>query len=61
MRRLTLSVAIGAAVLLVTAGVIGAAVSIDFGAKTEQRLAAHAEQLFGVNNPVAASSTADLV
>ena len=60
MRKRTLWVAIGAAVLLVTAGVVTAAVSIDFGAKTEQRLAAHSEQLFGVNNPLDASSTADL-
>ena len=60
MRKRTLWVGIGAALLLVTAGVVGAAVSIDFGAKTEQRLAAHSEQLFGVNNPLDASSTADL-
>ena len=60
MRKRTLWVGIGAAVLLVTAGVVGAAVSIDFGAKTEHRLAAHSEQLFGVNKPVEASSTADL-
>ena len=56
----TLWVGIGAALLLVTAGVVGAAVSIDFGAKTEQRLAAHSEQLFGVNKPLDASSTVDL-
>ena len=60
MRRRTLWVGIGAVLLLVTAGVVGAAVSIDFGAKTEQRLASHSEQLFGVNRPVDASSTADL-
>jgi hypothetical protein len=59
MRKRTLWMGIGAALLLVTAGVVGAAVSIDFGAKTEQRLAAHSEQLFGVNNPIEASSTAD--
>jgi hypothetical protein len=60
MRQRTLWVGIGAALLLVTAGVVGATVSIDFGAKTEQRLAAHSEQFFGVNNPLEASSTADL-
>ena len=60
MRKRTLWVAIGAAVLLVTAGVVTAAVSIDFGAQTQQQLTAHAEQLFGVNNPLEASSTADL-
>jgi hypothetical protein len=60
MQTRTLWVAIGAAVLLVTAGVVGAAVSVDFGARTEHRLASHSEQLFGVNNPLQASSTADL-
>jgi Alkaline phosphatase PhoX len=60
MRTRTLWVAIGAAVLLLTAGVVGAAVSVDFGAKTKHRLATHAEQLFGVNDPLEASSTADL-
>jgi hypothetical protein len=59
MRKSTLWVAIGAAVL-VTAGVVVAAVSVDFGAQNQQQLAAHAEQLFGVNNPLEASSTVDL-
>jgi hypothetical protein len=44
----------------VTAGVVTAAVSVDFGAQNQQQLAAHAEQLFGVNNPLEASSTVDL-
>ena len=60
MRKTKLSVAIGAAVLLVTAGVVTAAVSVDFGAQTQQQLGQRAEQLFGVNNPLDASSTADL-
>ncbi len=58
MRKRTLWVAIGAALLLVTGGVVGATVSIDFGARTEERLAAHSEQLFGVNKPVAAAAAA---
>lgn len=60
MRKTKLWVAIGAAVLLVTAGVVTAAVSVDFGAQTQQQLGQRAEQLFGVNNPLDASSTADL-
>jgi hypothetical protein len=60
MRKTKLWVAIGAAVVLVTAGVVAAAVSVDFGAQTQQQLEQRAEQLFGVNNPLDASSTADL-
>jgi hypothetical protein len=60
MRKTKLWVAIGAAALLVTAGAVAAAVSIDFGIQTQQQLSQRAEQLFGVNNPLAASSTADL-
>ena len=60
MPKRTLWIAIGAAVLLVTAGAIGAAVLVDVGAQNEQQLGAHAEQYFGVNNPLEASSTADL-
>jgi hypothetical protein len=60
MPKRTLWIAIGAAVLLVTAGAIGAAVLVDVGAQNQQQLAAHAEQYFGVNNPLEASSTADL-
>jgi Alkaline phosphatase PhoX len=60
MRNTKLWVAIGAAVLLVTAGVVTAAVSVDFGAQTQQQLGQRAEQLFGVNNPLDASLTADL-
>jgi hypothetical protein len=57
--RTRIWVAIGAAALIVTAAVT-AAVSVDFGAQNQQQLAAHAEQLFGVNNPLEASSSADL-
>jgi hypothetical protein len=60
MRNTKLWVAIGAAVLLLAAGVVTAAVSVDFGAQTQQSLKQRAEQLFGVNNPLDASSTADL-
>src|SRR4051794_32264429 len=60
MPKRTLWIAIGAAVLLVTAGAVGAAVLVDVGAQNQQQLAAHAEQYFGVNNPLEASSTADL-
>lgn len=60
MPKRTLWIAIGAAVLLMTAGAIGAAVLVDVGAQNQQQLAAHAEQYFGVNNPLEASSTADL-
>jgi hypothetical protein len=60
MRNTKLWVAIGAAVLLLGAGVVTAAVSVDFGAQTQQSLKQRAEQLFGVNNPLDASSTADL-
>jgi hypothetical protein len=60
MRKTKLWVAVGGAVLLVTAGVVTAAVSVDFGAQTQQQLGQRAEQLFGVNNPLDASSTADL-
>jgi hypothetical protein len=35
-------------------------VLVDVGAQNQQQLAAHAEQYFGVNNPLEASSTADL-
>jgi hypothetical protein len=60
MRKSKLWVAIGAAVLFVTAGVVTAAVSVDFGLQTQTQLSQRAEQLFGVNNPLAASSTVDL-
>jgi len=39
-----------------TAGAAGAT-GYDFGATREQQLRAHSEPLFGVVNPVAASST----
>jgi hypothetical protein len=41
-------VALGTAVLLVTAGVVTAAVSVDFGLQTQNQLGQRAEQLFGV-------------
>jgi hypothetical protein len=48
MRKTKLWGALGTAVLLVTAGVVTAAVSVDFGLQTQNQLGQRAEQLFGV-------------
>jgi secreted PhoX family phosphatase len=62
MRKPKLWVAIGAALVLVTAGVAAAAVmaSGDFGQQTQEQLANQANKLFGVGKPIDASSTTDL-
>jgi hypothetical protein len=60
MRKPQLWVVIGVVLMLVGAGAVVAAVSVDFGLQTQQQLGQRSEQLFGVNNPLDASSTADL-
>lgn len=62
MQKPKLWVAIGAALLLVTAGVATAAVlaNNDFGQQTQDQLANQANLLFGVGKPIDASSTVDL-
>jgi hypothetical protein len=62
MRKPKLWVAIGAALVLVTAGVAAAAVlaSGNFGQQTQDQLANQANQLFGVGKPIDASSTVDV-
>ena len=61
MGRPKLWIASGAVLALVIAGVATAAVTaMDFGQRTERELADHSEQLFGVEKPIEASSTADL-
>jgi Alkaline phosphatase PhoX len=61
MGRPRLWIASGAVLALVIAGVGTAAVTaMDFGQRTERELADHSEQLFGVEKPIEASSTADL-
>jgi hypothetical protein len=59
MRRTKWLVAAGAAVVLGITGV-ATATFMDFGQHTQQALAHHANQLFGVKKPISASSTADL-
>ena len=59
MRRTTWLVAAAAALVLVAAGV-ATAHFWDFGLHTQRELARHANQLFGVNKPIQASSTVDL-
>src|SRR5262245_48667654 len=51
---------IGAALVACVAGVAVAAAALDFGAQTQQRLADGSLELFGVEKPVAAASTANL-
>jgi hypothetical protein len=60
MRKHKLSVALGAAVLLVIAGVATAAVAMDFGLQNQRELADKSMLLFGVEKPIEASSTVDL-
>jgi hypothetical protein len=62
MQKPKLWVAIGAVLLLVSAGVATAAVlaSDDFGQQTQEQLANQANLLFGVGKPIDASSTVDL-
>jgi hypothetical protein len=60
MRKPRLWVVVAAVLVLVGAGAVTAAVSIDFGQQNREQLGQRAEQLFGVNNPLEASSTADL-
>jgi secreted PhoX family phosphatase len=52
-------VVVGAAAALVVAGVAVAAMA-DFGVQTQNRLADQSSDLFGVDSPLAASSTTDL-
>ncbi|HET8874180.1 MAG TPA: hypothetical protein VFM83_10885, partial [Gaiellaceae bacterium] len=59
MRRTKWLVAAGAALVLGITGV-AAATFMDFGQHTQQALAHHANQLFGVKKPIDASSTVDL-
>lgn len=61
MRKATFrTLAIGVALAVVTAGVAtAAAMKLDVGQENQKQLADKADKLFGVKEPIAASSTTD--
>jgi len=60
MRRFLSVPVVAAAAVLLTIGTAAAAVSFSFGVSRDQRLAAMSGRLFGVGQPLAASSTAQV-